>query len=272
MPCPNVVSLVEPPFSRAPVELAEVKAHMGIEDSGQDAVLSAWIAAVSEAFAGSHGLDRDFWFATYQEQLPGRGTRELFLARHPVVNVVEVSERGAAMDPAAFQVSGSDRDLLRRSNGNWLESTVDESIYSDGTESLDYTVEHRAGYLMPGAVSDWSPDTAYSEGSWVRSTSRSVFLFEATTGGQTGSQEPPWPGEGEAVIDGTVTWTAFRAEELPAQIRLAALLQVEACYRGDWDIPVGVQRQTDSEGSETFFERLASHLSPPVRALLSTYR
>lgn len=63
----------------------------------------------------------------------------------------------------------------------------------------------------------WVASTAYSTGDRRKplAVSRNGWVYEATTGGTTGSSEPVWPDElGATVNDGSVVWTCAGLEEL----------------------------------------------------------
>lgn len=62
----------------------------------------------------------------------------------------------------------------------------------------------------------WTASTAYASGSKRRPTqvNRNGYLYNATTGGTSGSSEPVWPQSiGATVSDGSVTWTCHALED-----------------------------------------------------------
>lgn len=81
----------------------------------------------------------------------------------------------------------------------------------DGTNtSLMLFQADRFGFTHPSNY--WQPGTAYSTGKFGRPTINAAstgLVYEATTGGTSGTTEPAWPTTaGSTVVDGTVTWTA----------------------------------------------------------------
>lgn len=70
----------------------------------------------------------------------------------------------------------------------------------------------------------WVTLTAYALGDIVkRATGTGIYWFKATVAGTTDVAEPTWPATvGGTVVDGTVTWTAFRARRLAGTVSSSA--------------------------------------------------
>ncbi len=62
-------------------------------------------------------------------------------------------------------------------------------------------------------VAAWAPSTAYALGAERKPTAGGLAWFRVTTAGTSGGSEPTWPAYPGTVVDGTVTWTAFRARK-----------------------------------------------------------
>lgn len=214
-----MIEVLSTTATTALVELATVKARLGITGSGEDTLLAGYIADVSSAF--NSFLGRPLYRQQYKETTWGTGAQRLILSRMPV-------ERGtitATIDGVAetdFIAEDTEAGILFL-EGGWPETDGDP----------DTVVTYWAGYHVPGVVAAWAATAARSAGAWARATAGAPFLFEVTTGGTTGSTEPTWPTTvGGTVTDGTVIWTARAAQELPAWVSTVASIEAVTRYLG----------------------------------------
>ena len=81
--------------------------------------------------------------------------------------------------------------------------------------TLTSTCRHRFGDMATCGintdVSAWQATHAYAVGDEVKPTAANAAgWFRATVAGTSGGSQPTWPGSG-TVVDGTVTWTFFKA-------------------------------------------------------------
>lgn len=101
----------------------------------------------------------------------------------------------------------------------------DRSLVTQIEEEIVFTLDElstenlrsffRAGTVtpksaVPSSASAWQASTAYALGDWVEPTTPNGFAYKATVAGTSSASEPTWPTtEGDTVVDGTVTWTAY---------------------------------------------------------------
>jgi hypothetical protein len=199
--------VLTPARSEELVALSQVKQWLGLTDDFSDAVLQSLIATASSAIVGAGGLGFPLARQTYEYKTKGNGKREMYLSPLPVdPESVEITINGGEVTD--WSVEDAEWGLLFRSSG-WTCS-------SDGSPNV--VVTFQAGYLLPNDIAAWGASSARTAGSWTRSSSPAVLRFECTTAGTTGATEPTWPTEaGETVVDGSATWTARTAWELPKE-------------------------------------------------------
>lgn len=203
------------------------------------------VDAASAMIASAAGLGWDPWRQVYSLRRPGTDAAVMPLWAKPVESVSSVTDiDGAAVDATDYSVISNGTGILDR-----LERTAGWASLFGGATGISLTpapeserdawiVAYTAGWLMPGQVGAWSASTAYTaetasvsygdaRGSWVRATDRRIVLrFQCTAAGTTGAAEPAafaTAAAGDEVTDGTVTWTARAAHELPADLSEAAL-------------------------------------------------
>lgn len=246
MSLPVVTTLVGA-TDRMLVPLEVVKATLGIDDASRDADLTALILAVGQFAAGPDGAGRELWRQTYAERTSGTGGPDLRSSVWPVEDLEHAEAGGQELDVAAVAILGTDRSTLSRTSGAWPLPRGDDPSYRTGTgNSLQVSLRYVAGYLMPGQVSTWTADTEYAAGAWVRSTDPTdLRRYLCTETGESGETEPTWPAEaGGMVLDGTATWQARDARELPEDVQQAALAQVLDWFRGGMSAPSNVARES----------------------------
>lgn len=230
----SVLEIVEGPKSDQLVELAAVKAKLGIdaEDASLDGELSALVATVGHLYAGPEGLGRPLWRQACRETLAWCDDQRLWLSCFPVESATVTTLDGSLLED--FVIEDPERRSLYRSSG-WPGSS--------------WTALYLAGWLMPGQVADWESTHDYAVGDWVR-VPGSLLRYECTTAGQSAFSIPSWPLEpGLEVVDGGAVWTASRASELPEEIRQLALVRVQDLYHGGLELPVGKTWLADEGGS-----------------------
>lgn len=186
-------------------------------------------------------VGRDLWRQAYTERVEGVDQYDLQLARWPIEGDPTIQNVfGLAVefgpDRLDARVTGRNRHSVYRRNG-WERPAERDPVTGErvaAPSAHHYTANYTAGYLMPGQIVTWSAaldvnvggSAAYDEDpGWVRATARSVALrFEATVGGTTdATTEPVWPTVVDGtVVDGSVTWTARAARELPVGLTEAA--------------------------------------------------
>lgn len=255
------------------VALATVKTELAITDGSQDAKLTRLIAAVGRVFAGELGFNREPWRQQYREELGGFGRQLLYLARFPIESVA-MKLRGSDIDAATYKVAGRFRDALFREFGwAWTTRKVSGLTFDPvpGSEDLAFEATYWAGWLMPGQVATWVTG-AKALGAWARATDPTkVLRFEVTTAGSSGGSEPVWPAAaGGTVVDGTVTWTAVPAFELPADVEQAALDAVVTLY-GYSSGRYGVVSES-FEGARLEYADVSRYLPSSILDVLGTYR
>lgn len=273
----SVLTVVTPAMAKRLVPVATVRAELGILDTSEDAKIGALIDALSREFAGATGLNRPLLRQTYAERtrLVDLGDdfdgNLLQLARWPIESVTSVATAaGAAVDAADYAIVGEQRASLYRNDG-WLCGT-------------DYLLTYVAGWIPPGdgpgLLLAWSASATKKLGAWTKpvdvANGENPLLFQCTTSGATGGTEPTWPTTaGGTVTDGTVTWTARAASELPEDLQQAALVTATAWYGGALDIPAGIQSES-AEGFATVYDVFGAKrtpgLPPFAKMILESYK
>lgn len=129
-------------------------------------------------------------------------------ARVSFVNLLPV---GAA---ASFSYAGGDQVWIESYNAALRQFCAAEDCgYIDAYAALGI------GYPNARAPSAWAATTAYAAQAIVRPTVENglIYMVTAGGGGNSGGSEPAWPTVlGTTVVDGALTWTAYRAVIDPA--------------------------------------------------------
>lgn len=188
------------------VPVADVESRLEI--TGETALLQDLIREVQDLF--EHELERPIPRQVYSEALPGLDRRDLVLTVWPLeAESLSVTVDG---DSVTDFTTEADRGTLWRESG-W---PADE-------DPSRVVVAYAGGWVLPAEVSDWQASTAYAAGRWARPTVRtaSPLLFQCTSAGTSAGTEPDWSAAaaGDTVADGSVTWTAKTARELPERLR-----------------------------------------------------
>jgi hypothetical protein len=235
------------------ITLARVKELLGIEaeDRSQDALLTYYIGLAAAAVVEECGFP--LGRATYLETRRGSGKTGMYIGPSTWLEPESLSIKIDGEEIDDYTLEDPEWGLLYRGN-RW-------PCASDGEANLSFT--YRAGYLLPGDITDWTATAAIGLGSFVRPTSAALLRFECTTAGSTGATEPTWPEEaGGTVTDGSVVWTARNAAELPAIV-------------SDWAYGIALQRYNtrsfpagmssiEADGfSASFFASQTSESIPP---------
>lgn len=203
------------------------------------------VDAASAIIAGAKGLGWDPWRQVYSLRRPGTDAAVLPLWAKPIESIASVTDiDGGAVAATDYVLIGNGTGILDRLEriSGWVRryggSTGISLTPAPESERDAWVIAYTAGWLMPGQVGDWTATTAYTastastsygatRGSWVRATDRRVQLrFECTTAGTTAGTEPAafaTAASSDTITDGTVTWTARAASELPADLSEAAL-------------------------------------------------
>jgi hypothetical protein len=253
------------------IDLASVKAMLGIEDSASDAVLAMNIKAMTSGVREFFG--RELAWQTYEEVFTyedssGRPRDRIKLACNPVdPSTVSVSINGFPL--TSWYVEDAEAGMLVRDPifGTFSSGF---SSYPQAPGDWRIKVAYDGGFAY--ATSDWSANTTVKVGAWVRSSAPTFLRFICTTAGTTGSVEPSWPTVGLTVTDGTAVWTARQAGELPAIIPQLTYFAIRDAFEAA-DRPSDVIR-SEGEGNVEMYARsgAAGTMSTEVLAALAPLR
>lgn len=276
----SLVTVLTPAVARAIVPVATVRSELGLGvDTSQDTKIARLIGAATIAFAGMNGLRRPLFRQTYLERTRLHDHRDpwngsvLSLSRWPIESVTSVTDAG---DPVETVLASEYSIALEQRSGLYREL--------GWTHCMDYLATYVAGWVPPGSgpglVTSWVAATAVLAGAYMKPVGASQLsnplLFECTTAGTThASVEPTWPSTvGQTVTDGTVTWTARAAVELPADIQEASIITVCQWFGGALAVPAGIKVESGDGHTIEYFESLKSGLSLPrfAKDTLEGYR
>jgi hypothetical protein len=252
--------VVTPAASGNWTDLASVKLLMEETSSERDVILARLIRDASSRLGDRAGFVPGR--QQYEESVRGCGRPSFYLTHRPVdggsLSVMINSE-----ECTDWVLQDASQGLLWRQCG-WPCSY-------DG--SLNIVVTYHAGFLMPDQVRDWSASDDFEVGEWVRPSTASVLRFECVAAGTTGDAEPSWPTTaGETQVDGTATWAAREAEELPERCQTGAvatvlMLDVERGRAGglaSWEL--------DGASESYFATQTASELPPGAESMVARFR
>lgn len=216
------------------VSLARVKSDLGISGSSEDTTLQTLISQVSEDFSvlchrsfarqryqltvlgGKVGLGESAWWTLTDS------SRSMIVLPHAPIEPDSISVTIDGDTDTEWDVWDANAGILFR-----------DSLW---TEDADIVITWYGGWVLASWLATWEVSTAYGDATvsgqatFAQPTllSLSPYLFEATTAGTSGGTEPTWPTtEGGTVTDGTVTWTARAAEELPKGLAGLAVAAVK---------------------------------------------
>lgn len=283
----SLVSVVAGAVAKLIVPVETVRAELGL-DSTSDPKLRRLIYAAGSAFAGMGGLGRPFLRQTFLEKTQGDGGPLLVLSRWPIESVTSVTygiSDPTTITASEYSIALEGRNALYRSTG-WSGPCEDiRQRVVTGGDFYSYSATYVAGWVPPGdgpgLVDKWRATTARVAGSFVKPDSAAngaiTLLYECTTAGTSGASEPTWPTtSGSTVTDGTVTWTARDAMELPFDFQEAAIVTVKAWMDGGLDAAAGIS--SERHGSmEVVYDTAATRgalppIPPAARAMLWSYR
>jgi hypothetical protein len=277
----SLVTVLTPAVAKAIVPMATVHAELELGvDTSQDAKITRLIGVATAEFAGMNGLQRPLLRQTYLERTRLHDNRDpwngsvLCLTRWPIESVTSVTDAGdnpETVDASEYSIALEHRSGLYRELG-W-------------SKCWDYLVTYPAGWVPPGSgpglVTSWVAATGTLAGAFAKPAAAAQvsnpLLFECTTAGTTHvSTEPTWPlVVGGTVVDGTVTWTARPAMELPANLQEAAIVTVKQWLGGGLDIPAGIQSES-AGGHSIAYDFVAARagltLPPYAIKVLGSYR
>ncbi len=104
-----------------------------------------------------------------------------------------------------------------------------------------------ANVYTTSTMQAWRASTAWTTGDMARPVTANGNLYQATTGGTTGSSAPVWPTTaGNTVTDGTVTWTCLGAG--------TAALMVAAATATNAALTFAISRRSTAQGTGILFE------------------
>lgn len=273
-----------------PADLVARNSSLSVEDA------RGYIEDASAAAAGREGLGYPPWRQSYDLRLEGSDLSWLLLYAKPVEAVTITDGNGNAVTDFTLLSNGIGvPDRIERSGG-WGRSfgagigiSLTEDADSELTAWLAAVTE---GWLMPGQVSTWAastdykailattsaddpdqaPGTPYDRGSWVRSVDPRVTLrFECTTAGTSGATEPAGftasaTEAGDTITDGSVTWTARAAFELPSDLSRAVLNLAAWLASPDGREARPVKRREASSSEVEYFSGAPSNILPTIQA------
>jgi hypothetical protein len=224
------ISTLIPPAGQNLISLSQVKLYLSSIDNDpdlpSDTLLNKLTGDASSGmiqFLGVHPGRQQ-----YRELSRGEGGYRRFLSRLPVERgTLAVTFNGEALtedqptdefptttDGLSFVLEDSELGQVYRQIG-WYGWWGNQGW--GGSHAYNIIDTYYAGYLLPDQVSDWKATTAISLGAFARPSRPNLLRFECTTAGTSAASEPTWPAViGAAIADGSITWTARAAIELPA--------------------------------------------------------
>lgn len=164
-------------------------------------------STLNDAFAGSVTLD-----PVIEQQARIR----TIVARARAVGVRNISIANLTPAAAAATYSATSGDQVRIEQYNaWLVGYC----AAEGIGHIDMYRGLGVGYPNGRIPAVWQATTAYAAQAIVRpvTANQLVYMVTAGGGGNSGAAEPTWPTTlGGTVVDGALTWTAYRAVLDPA--------------------------------------------------------
>lgn len=216
------VETLVPPKSERLASLDRIKLLMRKEDTSEDALLGVLIDTASSLIAEVIGFP--LGRRQVRETFPGTHGTHLVLTCLPIAvdTLAMTVDDGEVSD---FTVDPETGITFRRDGWGgtvypnwWLGSqgwsTGNQRVVGEEPQS-NISATYWGGYLLPEDVSTWSAEAHYETGDWVRLAAPSVLRLQCSEAGTSGPTPPAYPAGGEDVTDGSVTWIARRAWELP---------------------------------------------------------
>lgn len=252
------------------IDLASVKAMLGIEDTASDAVLAMNIRSMTSGVREFFG--RELAWQTYQETVPyeiapGRARDRIKLSCNPIdPETVSLSLNGYPL--TSWYVDDAEAGMLVRDP--YFAALSFSGSFPVTPGSWRISVTYGGGFAY--GTTDWTASTAVKVGAWVRPSAPSFLRFVCTTAGTTGATEPAWPVVGLTVIDGTAVWTARQVRELPEIIPQLTYFAIRDAFEAA-DRPSDVIR-SEGEGFLEMYARsgAAGTISTEVLAALAPLR
>lgn len=264
------VTTITPPASSSLISLSQVKLYLSVTDTANDTLYTQLITDASSSmidFIGVHPGRQRYLESTY-----GTGSVRRYLSRLPVEpGTLSITLDGEALtegttDPTQWSLEEASTGMVYRESG-WPYS-------SSYTLNLTYT--YYAGFLLPDQIADWQGSTVKGVGAWVRplpSSTPSLYRFECTTPGTTGTSQPVWPTTiGGTVIDGTVVWTARAAPELPPVVSQWCFAEFLRLLNARNSTPGLASRTVEGVSESYFATQTTGPLAPTVMNGLSGFR
>lgn len=276
---PSITTIV-PPAGQNLVSLAQVKQYLASSDNDtdlpSDALLQGLIRDASAGMIMYLGVDPAR--QKYQELSRGNGEYRRWLSRLPV-------ERGSLAVTFNGDVLAESDPVLEfpyPADGSQfvLEDPAVGSLYRlarwwwSPLPTFNIIDTYYAGFLLPDQIAAWGGSSPRTLGSWTRSTLPALLRFECTTAGTSGASEPVWPTTiGATVTDGSITWTARAATELPAIVSQWCWVEVARLLADlDWS-PNLVSRNVQGVSESRFSRKVDDGtLAPTTISGLTTWR
>ena len=140
-----------------------------------------------------------------------------------------------AWEPTTAYVAGARGTSYEEPRGAWIASPE-----AAGSLLFEVTGSGTSGGTIPAfpaSMSEWAPGLTYTSLEWLAPPT-SLLVFEPTTPGTAGTQEPRWPleaGDTISAIGGTATWTARTSMEIPDA-------GVTWTGRNAFEMPLGIRK------------------------------
>lgn len=222
-------------------------------DPVEDDVVEA-IGAAGDLIESPEGLGRPPWRQNYHERAAGDGSPDLLLSRRPIESVSKVTVDGVEIPPSS---------IIVREGG--LERTDGLPWPSGSVVRADYT----AGWVWGGMLTDWKSTTLYAVGDLVIAGD---LVAECATRGFSGEESPVWPAiAGEAVEDGTASWTLHAVHRPPSSAVACGRALVRLIYDGLFEREPGLAELRDG-GSSMRYTIHHSAINNRVRSVLRGLR
>lgn len=245
------LEILEPPRTNRLISLSTIKLYKEETSSEHDELFDRLIDFASSDMINFLGVNPIR--SRVSQTLDSTLVETLYLARIPV-------EQGTLLI-----------DLDGESITDWTLDTDNGHLYRQygWTSAAPFTLTYYAGFLAPDQIADWSASTSIdstSIRSWVRPSKHYLPLrFECTVSGTTGVTEPVWPTViGATVLDGTCTWTARAARELPAFVQRWCYAEVLRADNDRKKIPGLASRSIEGVSQSYFATQTETVLHPSV--------